>query len=980
MSDLRRFGDGLYGVPPGADFPHALAAGLGQLLRDAAPEAMARVTLYLNTARMRERVRAAFCDLGAGLLPKMLLVTDIGAQPIPGIAAPVPALRRKLELTVLVSKLLERAQDFAPGTAAFDLAESLAALIEEMHDEGVTPGALFTPSLAEDHAAHWERSLSFLRIIAPWFALDAAPTAADRQRKAVDALIASWEVAPPADPVIVAGSTGSRGSTALLMRAVAGLPNGALVLPGFDFDLPDFGWNSLDSGAVPNEDHPQYRFARLLRSMGRTHADVRHWPAAKGADLARNRLISLALRPAPVTDQWLTEGGDLLPLSDATRGLSLIEAGSPREEAMAIAVALRAAAESGTRATLITPDRTLVRRVTAALDQWGIRPDDSAGQPLHLSAPGRFLRHIAAQFGRKLSAEALLILLKHPLTATGSTMRGEHLNFTRQLELTLRKKGPIFPTSDTLRLWGAVLGDPDAVVWADWVGAWVERLPTYETIPLSDATDTLLRLAEDLAAGPSTAPQLGVIWQFPAGEAAFRVIQELRREAGYGGTVSPGVFNDLLSSLLEQEPVRERLSAHPLISIQGTREARQLQAQLVILGGLNEATWPQGTQPDPWLSRQMRLQVGLLLPERQIGLAAHDFQLAASAPEVILTRAIRDDEAQTVPSRWLDRLKNLILGLEGEAGALNTMRQRGQVWLDQVRNLEQITAVPAALRPSPRPPVGVRPRELPVTAIKDLVRDPYAIYAKYVLRLRPLDPLLAEADPRMRGQVLHKIVERFVGERPDQEDSATARDRLLATTAEVLESEIPFPSARRLWLARITKIAGRFVQEEADRLLAGSPVLLEGSGGIELSNLGFRLTARPDRIDRADDGSLLIYDYKSGDEPKTGDVRDFDKQLLLEAAMAERGAFVSLGAAPVKLVSYIKLGPTAKPLTFLQDEGQFDQVWQGLQNLIQKYCDANMGYSSRRMGAESRDRGDFDQLARFGEWQLSDPPAPEDVT
>ena len=110
------------------------------------------------------------------------------------------------------------------------------------------------------------------------------------------------------------------------------------------------------------------------------------------------------------------------------------------------------------------------------------------------------------------------------------------------------------------------------------------------------------------------------------------------------------------------------------ICIRGSREAREVQADLVILAGLNEGIWPQPAAPDPWLSRQMRLKLGLLLPERQIGLAAHDFQQALAARQVILTRATRDDEAQTVPSRWLDRLINLMTGLEGETGAVQAMQ------------------------------------------------------------------------------------------------------------------------------------------------------------------------------------------------------------------------------------------------------------------------------------------------------------------
>ena len=127
----------------------------------------------------------------------------------------------------------------------------------------------------------------------------------------------------------------------------------------------------------------------------------------------------MALRPAPVTDQWRPEGPSLGPLGPAAEGVTLVEAPSPRAEALAIALRLRRAAEDGVRAVLVTPDRGLARQVSAALDRWGILPDDSAGVPLHLSPPGRLLRQIARLCCERVTIEGLLSLLKHPLVHSG---------------------------------------------------------------------------------------------------------------------------------------------------------------------------------------------------------------------------------------------------------------------------------------------------------------------------------------------------------------------------------------------------------------------------------------------------------------------------------------------------------------------------------------------------------------------------------
>jgi len=971
----------IFALPPGADFPRLVVEGMIARLAGAPPEAMARVTLYLNTARMLRRVRAVFADHGARFLPRLRLVTDLGRDPLAGVPPAVPPLRRRLELMHLVAGLLARQPDFAPQSAAYDLADSLAALMDEMQGEGVAPEALAAPGMAEDHAAHWERSLTFIRIVARYFADDASPGTEARQRRVIAALAARWQATPPAAPVIVAGSTGSRGATAMLIEAVARLPQGAVIWPGFDFDLPDFGWDSLDSGPVPNEDHPQCRFLRTMRALGLGPGDIRAWADDAAPDPARGRVISLALRPAPVTDQWLTEGAALTGLASAMARVSLISAPTPRAEATAIALILREAAETGRRAALVTPDRTLTRRVTAVLDRWGIVPDDSAGQPLSQSPPGRFLRQVAGLFGRQPPIAPLIALLKHPLCASGSG-RGDHLRFTRDLELRLRRRGPAFPTGADIRAWAEKAGEAARLVWANWLGDALGAAVRVGEGPLSTLAEAHLALAERLASGPEARAEDSGLWREEAGRVARSTMNDLCREAVHGGTFTPAGYGNLLSAILSRGMVRRTEAAHPAIAIWGTLEARVQGADLVILGGLNERIWPQAVAPDPWMSRQMRLRAGLLLPERQIGLSAHDFQQAAGAPEVVLSRGVRDAEAETVPSRWLARLCNLLQGLPAAGGpeALAMMQARGDVWLGLAGALDApVAPVAAARRPSPRPPVAARPRELAVTGIRTLIRDPYAIYARRILRLSPLDPLRPEPGAALRGQVMHSIIERFIRERPVGESEDAARARLLKLAEVILEEEISWPGAQRLWLAKLARIAGRFVAAETGRKARGHPVVIEKEGSVLLETDNFRLTARPDRIDLLDDGRVHIYDYKTGTPPTAAQQKAFDKQLLLEAAMAERGAFAELGPRAVAAVSYIQLGGAGVEKRHDLDAGTIAEIWRDLHRLIAAYDRRQTGYTARRALFDRRTAGDYDHLARYGEWQISDAPGPEEV-
>jgi ATP-dependent helicase/nuclease subunit B len=978
-------GPHIFALPPGADFPAQLVAGLKQRLIGEPPEAMARVTLYVNTTRMQRRIRELFIAQGASFLPRLHLVTDLEtAFPAAGIPPAVSPLRLRLVLAQLIEGLLQQQPDLAPRSALYDLADSLATLLDEMQGEGVSPDTIATLDVA-NHSAHWARTREFMAIVAQLLAQMDQPESQTRQRMLVQAIAAQWEIAPPRDPVIIAGSTGSRGTTALFMQAVAKLPQGAIILPGFDFDLPTAVWSGLGD-ALTAEDHPQYRFYKLMQMLDLGPDDIQHWHPQPAPNPARNQLISLSLRPAPVTDQWLTEGRHLSDLTQACTDITLIEAPTPRAEAMAIALILRKAAEDGVTAALISPDRGLTRQVTSALDRWRILPDDSAGRPLALSAPGRFLRHVLDLFENRLTSETLLILLKHPLTASakvaeGDITRGDHLLFTRNLELKLRRHGPAFPTGADLVAWAGAEKDPKVLPWAQWLAETLAGLPTTGAMPLSDHLARHRKLAEALALGPAPSAQTSQLWEKEAGISALATMTELESEAAFGGTMTPADYRHLFEAILNNGEVRESVQSHPRIMIWGTIEARVQGAELVILGGLNDGIWPQSPPPDPWMNRAMRLEAGLLLPERRIGLSAHDYQQAVAAPRVVISRAVRSADAETVASRWVNRLTNLLNGLPDQGGvtALTQMKERGQYWLGLAATAERAAEVANARRPAPRPPVAARPAKLAVTGIKTLLRDPYAIYARYILRLFKLNPLRQSPDALLRGSVLHKVLETFTRTRPPNETRDAAHARLIAVAETVLAEEVPWPAARALWLSRMHRAADFFLGVEAS--LGGTPVVIEEQGAINLTGLPFTLTAKPDRIDALPDGRVHIFDYKTGNPPNANQQKYFDKQLLLEAAMATRGAFKALdGPREVQGITYIGLGSSPKQDTSTPDEASLGQVWEELHHLIAEYMSPDRGYVSRRAMHGERFPGDYDHLARFGEWEMTDEAKAEDIT
>ena len=987
----------VYGLPPGVDFPKALLTGLRERLHGQPPEAMARIHLVVNSQRMRRRLTQLFHSAAPCLLPTMdLVATCHGNAPQALLLPPaIPSLRRQLQLGQLIGKLLEQQPDLAPRACRYPLAKSLARLMDELQDEGIDPQVIRELDVGE-LSGHWQRSQAFLGLVQEYLQTIGGLDGRARQRRVIEELVSHWQRHPPSHPVIVAGSTGSRSSTRLLMEAVARLSQGALVLPGFDFHLPAAVWSRLEhnpsSPGHPLEDHPQQRLCQLLQALQVDPRTVQPWTGVQPVAPARNRMASLALRPAPVTDAWLAEGASLGSLDTATEGFTLLEAPGLRQEALAIALGLRQAMEDGHKAALMTPDRRLARHVAAALERWEIVADDSAGSPLQLSPPGRLLRQVAQLMAQPLTTSGLLSLLQHPLCHSGAE-RTTHLRHSRALELWLRKHNHPFPTAAVLEAFSrrqrqhAPMPSTRSTetTWIHWLNACLVE-PLQGERPLGDWVRWLQDMALRLVAGCQADTAHGAshddspIWRQEAGRTARKVVAALEREAPEGGAMDALAFGELLQSLLSTEAVRNPEPETGTVVIWSPWEARSHDAQLLILGGLNEGCWPETTTPDPWLNRPMRRQAGLPLPEHLLGLAAHDLQQAVAAPQVWLSRSKRSNDGETVPCRWLNRLINLLHGLPEQGGrrCLAAMTQRGQQWLDWTTALEKPSPERPAVRPCPSPPAAARPCRLSVTEIRNLVQDPYSIYAKRVLRLVPLNPLEQSPDNLLRGVAIHRVMENFLRAiHPDPTALAPhqrprTRRQFLHIAEDTLKATVPWPAIQRLWLARLERLADWFLNTEVERQRQGRPFAFEvkGEAPLELhlddgQSLRFVLSATADRIDQTCDGGWLVYDYKTGTIPSAREQERGDKQLLLEMIMVEKGAFEGVAPGPAQGGAFIGLGGNPDQKAAVQDS--HGETMAALHTLLSTYMDPATGYQSRRLLSANLLRP-YDHLARFGEW------------
>ncbi|MGM0583678.1 MAG: double-strand break repair protein AddB [Pseudomonadota bacterium] len=985
----------VFRLPPGVDFSAEIARGLRARLADHPPEAMARLRLYLNTRRTGRAVTSALED-HAAYLPRIAFVGELEDEArragLPGWDS---KLRRTLALMRLTEGFMRAEPAFGDPASAPSLAVSLRGLLDELQAAGVDPEDLRRLDL-QTHARHWELTARFLTIIAetwPAYLEEQEGGALDpeaRRRAAVAALAEEWAARPPAHPVIAAGSTGSTPATAELLAAIARLPQGAVILPGWDPDMPGDVWDELAAGDRP--EHPHHHLAQLLVRLGLGPADPESWTNAAPPP-ERRRLLAQALRPAPVTDAWRAALPDLAAEAPAaTGGLTLLEAPNPREEAAAIAAALARAADQGRTAALVTPDKVLARRVTAALARWHVIPDDSAGRPLGLTPPGVLLGLVAGCLGRPLTAETLAALLRHPLVGGEGEARGTHLGHALRLERDGLRGGPQEIDWDRLerrlRRTAADRGRPPDDSFWDWL-VWLRATlaPLADGAPDAAGCAALQRataeaLSRGDAAGPGAEPSL---WAETAGRDALAFMEDLEAAApAHGEALANGAWGALWTALIQaEESRRDPRLVHDRIRILGALEARAETAEVMVLGGLNEGVWPAHPAPDPWLSREMRARLHLASPERRIGLAAHDFLQAACAPEAILTRAARDDAGPTVPSRWWVRLENLLKGAAPDA--LAAAKARGESLLRGADALDHLSApedpdhpLNPARRPAPTPPVEARPRRLSVTRVETLIRDPYAIYARHVLRLKPLEPLGRAPGALDMGLALHEVMERFVHATrawpPEQATPDALRAALLAAADEVLPDAAPWPALRRLWRHRLLRAADWVADTEAARRAESAPLAVETPGARELAGPPagpFRLTAKADRIDRLADGRLAIYDYKTGAPPGKREIGVFAMQLLLEGCIAEGGGFEGVSAAEVARLEYLALSGSGQGgLTRAADlaEHPLAGVWSRLGELIAAYDEPAQPYKARLRPRSITYAGDYDQLSRHGEW------------
>jgi ATP-dependent helicase/nuclease subunit B len=1015
----------VFTIPPGAPFLATFVEAFlaGRIVEDislkCSPLALARATIYVPTQRAGRALGAEFAraiGVGAIFLPRILplggleesenaalFAADTTFDPLGPPA--IQELERRLQLAELImtwSKSighaivsmgpdgkpeLDKKEPFlvaASPAGAFALAAELGELIDEFHIENVVPETI--RAIVEDSFdPYWSITTRFLDIaLGQWPALlgeSGLVDPAQRRRWLVETQIAALAAAD--EPVIALGSTGAQPTTAQLLAAIARHDKGAVILPGLDMAMSAAEWALVgDHEQEPAFSHPQTILKRLLATMKLARDDVREIGVLTPEAGARRKLISAAMAPAAATAEWRRFRRDeAAHIASGLENVTVLEAPDERIEALALALFMREALETPERtAALVTPDRMIARRVAAELRRYNIDIDDSGGFALATASMGGLARLVAIIADGGLNAVNLSALLAHPLTCLGGA-REDIAVLAPLIEIgVLRRPGAgasgwrssVQKAQEAAQNKHAYLA-AQRINEQQWrqIESFLGRLEgIFDVFERAKKTRTLGSWAlahreaiEAICAGAVNDENCG-------SQELFDLLERLT-QARAPDDFDAGGYVALFERIAHETILRGPRRAHPRLKILGPLESRLIDADVMLLAGLDEGVWPPQTETGAFLNRSMRQQLGLSPPERRIGQSAHDFVMRLGAPQVVLARALKREGSPTVASRFLTRLK----ALAGKS--YDACRARGARMAAIAMALDHSPEATPLGRPAPRPPLALRPSRLSVTRIETLRRDPYAIYAEYILGLKSLPELGAKIGPRELGTAIHKIIETFMLRYPFGPVSPTGRGELIDLARAALADFLIDPDFETFHWPRVLAGLDHVVKFENERRDIVSHIFLEAHGSwlFRLADDSeFMLTADADRIEVDGAGKAYVIDYKTGGPPTGRQVRvGWSPQLTLEAAMIEAGAFKNIGRHPVVSAAYVSLKDGGKTQWLDKvDKMNFADVVathrEEALKLLSQFRDPDTPYLSRPYMFLKAQRGDYDHLARVAEW------------
>ncbi len=931
----------IYTTPLSDDFADRLVQLI--LSRGLTPFEIAQTQIILPTRRACRTVKERFVQKSGNkplLLPRLTPLYDLDFLD----ESVVPPAIGQAERVLLLARLCRAKPNINTAEKAVQVALGLSQLLDEFYQYETDLTKLEDLVPEQAFATHWHETIQFLDIIrSAWPQILKERGQIDEMDRRIRLIRAFAKKVPSIQtPVIAAGLDGAIPAVIDLIKALSCNDNNLILLNGLNKNLTKEDWRK-----IPPQ-HYQYPIKKLLDALKIFPEDVQSL-----SDICQPQepLIHEALKPADQTDEWRQSHFE----TDVLKGVTRIDCNTPVDEALTIAALMRGVLETpGKTAALVTSDRTLSRRVILEMKRWDVTLDDSAGTPLHHTDVGVFLSLIADLGGSDGAGPALLSLCKHPLSTDG-VLPALFRSKIREAEKYARKNNE--------RLFFNAQTNFDN---------FIQLFTDKKAVSFSDMLHAHLELAEQLAETPDHSGSER-LWNAEGGAEAFAFLTELLDKAPLLGDIDPASYPALMTLLLSGQTVRPKYGMHPRLEILGPIEARLSHPDVCFIGGLNEGVFPAIPETGPWINRPMRQALKMPPLESQIGSAGLDFAHCFCAKEVYVTRALKADGSPTIPSRFLSRIEAVL-----QASDIR--------WTPKKAVLSRLLDKPAQydtpVRPSPKPPVSARPRKLSVTKVELWRRNPYAIYARYILNLYPLEELEKQIKPKMYGSALHAAFETFLRKHPKSTDA-----QLLYQIGLSFLREYGFSKTDIVFYApQLKKIAAFFVAQHALRLPFIDNTLIEAEGKLtfNLPAGDFTLTGKADRIDIQQNGAAEIIDYKTGTVPSMNEVSaGYAPQLPLEGLLLTAGGFD--GVRPPEATdiyfSYWKISgkEQAGNVTTLPSqrskktsEELIREAKNGVIGLVQLFDRPETPYECNPVAAKAPRYDDYAHLARAKEWAQAD--------
>lgn len=831
---------------------------------------------------------------------------------------------------------------------ALSLAVDLANLIDTVSTLGLSFDKL-KDLVPEKYATHWQETLKLLKIITEYWPLIL------KERNAIDLCDVKkeilfkqaevWQASHTNRHIVAAGITASFPQIVKILQVIAELSKGEIYFAGIDTYADKTYWSYID------ETHPQFELKELLEKLDIARTEISDIVPKKNP--RKEEFISELMRPAEVSDAWRRLNNQI-DIDTILKGMEVINCDTERDEATAIALKMREVLTYPQKtAALITYDRNLARRVATELARFNIDIDDSAGTPFHLCPLGIFLRLIMETAEDVESEVKLFSLLKHPFALFGSNaadFRDKVYHYEKSLRQSYRST------------------DENDVVFITKVRAFIEpfaQMLSAEKISFNTLLKTHIELAEKIAASQNVSGD-NILWQGNTGKCGAQFVSKILTVAETLGNIRGKDYPALFTTLMSLETVRANYGMHPRLSILGPIEARLCHFDYIILGEMNEGVWPKPANADMWMSRPMKKDFGFALPEKNVGILAADLCCFLAADNIILTRAERVEGIPMKKSRWLLRLQTVLKALGSDIEQLINPD-----FYNFVHNIDKPTHYQPIKAPQPTPPVNARPRKFSASALDLLMSDPYSFFAKYILKLYPLDDLDIPLDQRAYGTLIHAIIEDFNNQYPSSLPQNALEILLELGKKHFAEQKIA-GELTAFWLPKFVATAYWIIQEEKNYRSNVLKVNNEIRGEIKypLPAGDVIFTAIADRVDILKDGKINIIDYKTGNIPTDKQLNNgYALQLPLEGLIAQKNGFTEIQNKEVENLIYWQLGKK-KLETSTETTEILNKCEAFLLELIKTFDNQDMPYYFRPVPKFIIKNRDYEHLSRVREWSV----------